>query len=66
MPLSNPIEFASIGIDDEGWKSLPRDEARSLLCIFTVQDNVSQAFGTVLVTTPNGKKLYVTPQVGSF
>ncbi len=64
MGASLPNDVASIGIDDESWKSLPRDEARALLCIFAAQDNEARALGTMLVSTPNGKELYVTPRLG--
>lgn len=66
MASTNTFEFASIGLDDDAWKPLPRDEARSLLCIFSSSDDESRALGAVLVPTPNGKQLYITPAIGAF
>jgi hypothetical protein len=63
MAQSVPNEVTSIGVNDDTWKSLPRDEARALLCIFSAQESDSRALGTVLVSTPNGKELYVTPRM---
>lgn len=58
-----PAEVTSIGVNDDTWKSLPRDEARALLCIFATQEVESRAMGTMLLSTPNGKDLYVTPRM---
>lgn len=57
-------DVTSIGVNDDTWKSLAGDEAQSLLCIFASQDVESRALGTMLVATPNGKDLYVTPRMG--
>jgi hypothetical protein len=62
----NSKDFTSIGVNDETWKSMQRDEARALLCVFAKQDAESRTLGTVLVSTPNGKELYVTPRLGGF
>ena len=56
-------DYNSIGVDDDTWKSLPKDEAKSLLWIFATQNAESRALGTVLVSAPNGKDLYVTPRI---
>jgi hypothetical protein len=63
MGKIDTVEVDSIGLNDETWKSMPRDEARSLLCIFTAPDTEAHALGTLLVPTPNGKDLYVTPRM---
>ena len=62
----NSKDFTSIGVNDEAWKLMQRDEARALLCVFAKQDADSRALGTVLVSTPNGNELYVTPRMGGF
>jgi hypothetical protein len=59
-------EITSIGVNDDTWKSLRSDEARSLLCMFAAQDADSRALGAVLVSTPNGKDLYVTPRMMAY
>jgi hypothetical protein len=56
-------EFHSIGVDDDSWKHLTCDEAKSLLRIFTVRDTETKALGAVLISTPNGQDLYVTPRM---
>lgn len=56
-------DITSIGVNDDTWKSMPRDEARALLCIFATQEVESRAMGTMLLSTPNGKDLYVTPRM---
>ncbi len=63
MAQMNSNDVTSIGVNDDTWKSLARDEARALLCIFATQDTESRALGTMLVSTPNGKDLYVTPRM---
>jgi hypothetical protein len=65
-PSVNPKEFTSIGVNDESWKTMQRDEARALLCIFAKQDAETRSIGTMLVSTPNGNELYVTPRLGGF
>lgn len=62
----NSKDFTSIGVNDESWKSMQRDEARALLCIFAKQDIDARSLGTMLVSTPNGNELYVTPRLGGF
>ena len=59
-------EITSIGVNDDTWKSLASDEARALLCMFSAQDADTRALGAVLVSTPNGKDLYVTPRMMSY
>lgn len=57
-------DVTSIGVNDDTWKSMPRDEARALLCIFATQEVESRAMGTtMLLSPPNGKDLYVTPRM---
>ncbi len=60
---AKPNDVTCIGVNDDTWKSLPRDEARALLCIFATQDVDSRTMGTMLLSTPNGKDLYVTPRM---
>ena len=65
MAQTAPNEVTSIGVNDDTWKSMPRDEARALLCIFSAQESESRTLGTVLVSAPNGKELYITPRMNS-
>lgn len=62
MAQTAPKDVASIGVNDDTWKTLPREEARALLCIFSAPESDSRTLGTVLVSAPNGKELYVTPR----
>lgn len=64
LPTSN--EMNAIGLEDETWKNIPSDVAKSLLCVFAAQDAESRLLGTALVSIPNGKDLYVPARHGMF
>lgn len=50
----------SIGLEDEGWKSLSQDLAASLLRVCATPADNERTFSSVaLMTTPNGQDLYV-------
>jgi hypothetical protein len=66
MALPNSNEMNAIGLEDETWKNIPSDVAKSLLCVFATQDAESRLLGTALVSIPNGKDLYVTSRHGAF
>lgn len=56
-------DFNCIGVNDDAAKGLSRDEAQSLLRIFANQDAETRTLGALLISTPNGKDLYVTPRL---
>lgn len=60
------IDIAGVGLDDDSWKAVPRDEARSLLGILSASDGDTHALGARLLNVPNGQELYVTSGIPGF
>lgn len=64
MTPSNPTDIPRIGLDDDSWKSLPSDQVKSILGVFSSADPGTRTYSSVLMLTPpNGANLYVNPHL---
>lgn len=64
MTPSNPSDLPRIGLDDDSWKSLPSEQVKSILGVFSATDQGVRTYSSVvMLTPPNGANLYVNPHL---
>lgn len=65
MSTQETAKSNKLGADGQACRPISSDQAQSLLRLFSGNVLENRGLGALLVATPNGKELYVTPRLAA-